>query len=45
LKELIHEQFGDGIMSAINFKRDIGRPTRDGAEHVVITFDRKFLPC
>lgn len=44
LKELIHEQFGDGIMSAINFKLDVGRATHDGAEHVVITFDGKFLP-
>jgi len=44
LKELIHEQFGDGIMSAINFKLDIGRTTHDGAEHVVVTFDGKFLP-
>ncbi|MFI0942950.1 cyanase [Streptomyces sp. NPDC021020] len=44
LKELIHEQFGDGIMSAINFKVDIGTATHDGAAHVVITFDGKFLP-
>lgn len=44
LKELIHEQFGDGIMSAINFKVDIGRTQHAGADHVVITFDGKFLP-
>jgi len=44
LKELIHEGFGDGIMSAINFKIDIGRTEHAGAEHVVITFDGKFLP-
>jgi cyanate lyase len=44
LKELIHEQFGDGIMSAINFKLDIGRTQHDGADHVVLTFDGKFLP-
>ena len=44
LKELIHEQFGDGIMSAINFKVDIGRSRHAGADHVVITFDGKFLP-
>ena len=25
LKALVHEQFGDGIISAINFKLDIGR--------------------
>jgi cyanate lyase len=44
IKELIHEQFGDGIMSAINFKLDIGRTRHDGADHVVLTFDGKFLP-
>ncbi len=44
LKELIHEQFGDGIMSAINFRLDVDRTTHDGAEHVVVTFDGKFLP-
>ena len=25
IKELIHEEFGDGIMSAINFRMDIAR--------------------
>ncbi|MHA3701985.1 cyanase [Jatrophihabitans sp. YIM 134969] len=44
LKELIHEQFGDGIMSAINFKMDFGRTEHAGADHVVVTFDGKFLP-
>jgi cyanate lyase len=44
LKELIHEQFGDGIMSAINFRLDLGRTQHDGADHVVVTFDGKFLP-
>jgi cyanate lyase len=29
IKELIHEQSGDGIMSAINFRMDVARcPTR-----------------
>jgi cyanate lyase len=44
LKELIHEQFGDGIMSAINFKLELGTAQHDGADHVVVTFDGKFLP-
>ncbi|MGI3782444.1 MAG: cyanase [Janthinobacterium lividum] len=44
LKELIHEDFGDGIMSAINFSLDVGRTEHDGAQHVVVTFDGKFLP-
>jgi cyanate lyase len=30
LKELIHEEFGGGIMSAIDFKMDIGTRTKSG---------------
>ncbi|WP_456341098.1 cyanase [[Mycobacterium] crassicus] len=44
LKELIHEQFGDGIMSAINFSVDIDRKPHPGGDRVVITLDGKFLP-
>jgi cyanate lyase len=44
LKALIHEEFGDGIMSAINFKLDIARRSDPGGDRVVITFDGKFLP-
>ncbi|WP_425490870.1 hypothetical protein [Nocardioides panzhihuensis] len=43
LKELIHEEFGDGIMSAINFKVDIARRSDPGGDRVVVTFDGKFL--
>ncbi len=43
LKELIHEEFGDGIMSAINFKVDIARRPDPEGDRVVITFDGKFL--
>jgi cyanate lyase len=43
IKELIHEQFGDGIMSAINFSLDIERKPHPGGDRVVITFDGKFL--
>ena len=43
LKELIHEQFGDGIMSAINFSVDLERKPGPGGDRVVITFDGKFL--
>jgi cyanate lyase len=43
LKELIHEQFGDGIMSAINFSIDIERKPHPGGDRVVITLDGKFL--
>ncbi|MEO6794579.1 MAG: cyanase [Mycobacterium sp.] len=44
IKELIHEQFGDGIMSAINFSVGIERKPHPGGDRVVITFDGKFLP-
>jgi cyanate lyase len=43
LKELIHEEFGDGIMSAINFKVDITRRPDPDGDRVVVTFDGKFL--
>jgi len=45
LKSLVHEQFGDGIISAINFKLDIKKVADpDGGSRAVITFDGKFLP-
>ncbi|HET6500329.1 MAG TPA: cyanase [Amycolatopsis sp.] len=44
LKELIHEQFGDGIMSAINFRLDVQRVADPGGDRVVVTLDGKFLP-
>jgi len=45
LKALVHEQFGDGIISAINFKLDIKKvPDPDGGERAVITLDGKYLP-
>jgi len=43
IKEIIHEQFGDGIMSAINFKVDLSRRPDPAGDRVVITFDGKFL--
>lgn len=43
IKELIHEQFGDGIMSAINFSVDFDRKPHPKGDRVVITFDGKFL--
>ncbi len=43
LKELIHENFGDGIMSAINFSIDIDKKTHPTGDRVVITLDGKFL--
>jgi cyanate lyase len=45
LKALVHEKFGDGIISAINFKLDIQKVTDpDGGERAVITLDGKYLP-
>jgi cyanate lyase len=43
LKELIHEEFGDGIMSAINFSVDISRRPHPDGDRVVVTLDGKFL--
>jgi len=45
LKALVHEQFGDGIISAINFKLDIKKVADpEGGDRAVITLDGKFLP-
>src|SRR6201995_4373067 len=44
LKELIHEQFGDGIMSAINFSVDLQKKPHPSGDRVVVTFHGKFLP-
>jgi cyanate lyase len=43
IKEVIHEQFGDGIMSAINFGISIARRDHPAGDRVVITMDGKFL--
>jgi cyanate lyase len=44
LKEVIHEQFGDGIMSAINFGISVERREHPAGDRVVIILDGKFLP-
>lgn len=43
-KELIHEEFGDGIMSAIDFKMDLQREADPKGDRVSITMSGKFLP-
>ena len=43
-KELIHEEFGDGIMSAIDFKMDLQREANPMGDRVAITMSGKFLP-
>lgn len=43
-KELIHEEFGDGIMSAIDFKMDLQREPNPAGDRVNIVMSGKFLP-
>jgi cyanate lyase len=43
-KELIHEEFGDGIMSAIDFKMDLSREPDPKGDRVKIVMSGKFLP-
>jgi len=43
-KELIHEEFGDGIMSAIDFKMDLKREPDPKGDRVSIVMSGKFLP-
>lgn len=44
LKALIHDRFGDGIMSAINCSISLDRVPHPDGDRVVITIDGKFLP-
>jgi len=43
-KELIHEEFGDGIMSAIDFRMDLTREPDPKGDRVKIVMSGKFLP-
>ena len=43
IKEVIHEQFGDGITSAINFSVNVEKKPHPGGDRVVVTLDGKFL--
>src|SRR3954471_5097798 len=43
IKELIHEEFGDGIMSAIDFKMDIVRESDPKGDRVQIVMSGKYL--
>ena len=43
-KALIHEEFGDGIMSAIDFKMDLKREPDPKGDRVSITMSGKYLP-
>jgi cyanate lyase len=44
IKELIHEEFGDGIMSAIDFALDISRESDPKGDRVKVVMSGKFLP-
>ena len=44
IKELIHEEVGDGIMSAIDFSMDITREPDPKGDRVHVVLSGKFLP-
>ena len=44
MKEIIHEKFGDGIMSAIDFSMDIGKEENPAGDRILINLNGKFLP-
>ena len=44
IKECIHEKFGDGIMSAIDFTCDVTKEEDPKGDRVVVTMNGKFLP-
>ncbi|KAG9446878.1 hypothetical protein H6P81_013006 [Aristolochia fimbriata] len=45
IKEIVNEEFGDGIMSAIDFFCSVDKVQGvDGKDRVVVTFDGKYLP-
>ena len=44
LKELIHENFGDGIMSAIDFEMNLEKVPDPKGDRVRVTMHGKFLP-
>ncbi len=43
IKELIHEEFGDGIMSAIDFDMDLSRQPNEKGDRVKIVMSGKYL--
>lgn len=45
MKAVIHEMFGDGIMSAIDLEIDIQRVPNPAGDRVQITYNGKFLPA
>ena len=43
LRALIHDEFGDGIMSAINFNIEVRRVADPGGDRVEVVLNGKFL--
>jgi cyanate lyase len=44
IKAIIHETFGDGILSAIDFEMDIQKKEDPKGDRVIVTLNGKFLP-
>jgi cyanate lyase len=44
IKEVIHEKFGDGIMSAIDFTLEVEKETDPKGDRVKVVMNGKFLP-
>ncbi|KAJ8584852.1 Cyanase [Rhizopogon salebrosus TDB-379] len=44
IKAVVHEKFGDGIMSMIDCKVNVTKKPDPKGDRVVLTFDGKFLP-
>jgi cyanate lyase len=44
LRALLHEEFGDGIMSAINFNIELRRVAHPDGDRVEVVLNGKFLP-
>ncbi len=44
IKEMIHEKFGDGIMSAIDFELYVEKVPNPKGDRVKVTMSGKFLP-
>ncbi|KIY53785.1 Cyanase, partial [Fistulina hepatica ATCC 64428] len=44
IKAIIHEKFGDGIMSMIDCKVKVEKKEDPAGDRVLLTFDGKFLP-
>jgi cyanate lyase len=44
IKQIIHEKFGDGIMSAIDFTMDIEKVPDPKGDRVKVVMNGKFLP-